>query len=376
VTGAPTPGRRRRRGRRTLLAIVVLLGVPALALAALHTSGSDPPQARARAAAEDFLDRYVEPDGRVVRRDQGGDTVSEGQAYAMLLAAAARDRRRFATIWRWTRENLQRPDGLLAWRWTGGRVTDFEPATDADLDAARALLVAARRFRVPGYRFAAHRIARGVLRSATTYAADKLVLVAGPWARPEAVINPSYASPRTFRALHRATGDARWRRLAASSRRLTARLTERPPHVPPDWARVEPWGVLPTAPPARGGAASYGYDAVRVPVRLAESCVAADHRMAARMWAALRAAPGAPVRALDGTRPRSGEHPAALVGAAAAAAAAGDRRARDRLLDRAGALDSEHPTYYGAAWHALGRVMLTTSALGGCGRPPKRRPGS
>jgi len=39
------------------------------------------PADTARAAAESFLDRYVEPDGRVVRLDQGGDTVSEGQAY-------------------------------------------------------------------------------------------------------------------------------------------------------------------------------------------------------------------------------------------------------------------------------------------------------
>ena len=42
-------------------------------------------------ATERFLDAYVDPDGRVVRRDQGGDTVSEGQAYALLLATAVGD---------------------------------------------------------------------------------------------------------------------------------------------------------------------------------------------------------------------------------------------------------------------------------------------
>jgi hypothetical protein len=54
----------------------------------------------------------------------------------------------------------------------------------------------------------------------------------------------------------------------------------------------------------------------------------------------------------------------ALVAAAAAAHAAGDDGARDDLLGRAGALDREHPSYYGAAWTALGRSML----LGGCRR--------
>ena len=46
------------------------------------------PQDKAVAAARHFLNRYVTPDGRVSRLDQGGDTVGEGQAYGMLLAAA------------------------------------------------------------------------------------------------------------------------------------------------------------------------------------------------------------------------------------------------------------------------------------------------
>ncbi|MDW5596131.1 hypothetical protein VSS74_17420, partial [Conexibacter stalactiti] len=59
-------------------------------------------------------------------------------------------------------------------------------------------------------------------------------------------------------------------------------------------------------------------------------------------------------------------HPAALVGAAAAARAAGDAGASDRLLARADALEARAPSYYGAAWAALGRIMLTTDLLGGC----------
>ena len=62
-------------------------------------------------------------------------------------------------------------------------------------------------------------------------------------------------------------------------------------------------------------------------------------------------------------------HPLALVAAAAAADAGGDAaRARD-LLRAAAALDEGTPTYYGAAWVALGAGMLTPDAddpLGGC----------
>jgi hypothetical protein len=54
------------------------------------------------------------------------------------------------------------------------------------------------------------------------------------------------------------------------------------------------------------------------------------------------------------------------VAAAGAAHAAGLTAARDGLLDAAEALDQRSPTYYGAAWVALGRMMLTTKLLGPC----------
>jgi endoglucanase len=306
--------------------------------------------------AEGFLDRYVHDDGRVVRTDQGGDTVSEGQSYALLLSVASGDEDRFARVWHWTRENLLQRDGLLAWRWKDGRVVDDEAATDADLDTARALALAADRFGEPRYRAASRDIVRAIVRDATTWAADRPVLVAGHWARGQAVVNPSYWSPAAFRQLGFA-------KVAESSGQLTERLVEK--GLPPDWARVEPYGIVPSGPPS-GGEAVYSYDAVRTPVRLAESCDPADRELAARMWPRLRDRPGAARRALDGTPLTDDEHPAALVGAAAAAQAAGDDRAAADLFRRAADLDASHPTYYGSAWVALGRAMLQDRSLGHC----------
>jgi endo-1,4-beta-D-glucanase Y len=305
---------------------------------------------------ESFLDRYVRDDGRVVRTDQGGDTVSEGQAYAMLLSVAAGDSDRFARVWGWTRTHLRRPDGLLSWRWADGRVVGDEPATDADLDAARALALAADRFDEPEYRVASRALMRAIVKGDTTWAADRTVLVGGPWARGQAVVNPSYWSPRAFQELG-------FEKVAESSRQLTERLLES--GLPPDWARVEPYGIVASGPPS-GGDAAYSYDAVRLPVRLAESCEEADRQLAAKLWPKLRDHPGAARRSLDGTPETADEHPAALVGAAAAAQAAGDDRAADSLLDRAADLDASHPTYYGSAWVALGRAMLQQHSLGHC----------
>jgi endoglucanase len=351
--------------RSALAGAAMIVAVPAVALAAL-TGGPQTRDEKAVAAADAFMDRYVSADGRVVRHDQDGDTVSEGQAYAMLLAAATGDERRFDRVWNWTRANLQRRDGLLAWRWAGGRVADREPAADADLDAARALLVASRRFGERSYRVEGLRIGRAVLAGTTARRSGRLLLAAGPWARGAGVVNPSYFSPRAYRALGAASRDGRWGALAESSRGLADRLTAKPPHLAPDWARVDGWGVTATGAPGSEGGARHGYDAVRVSLRLAESCASADRRIAARAWPALRADPGRAIRPLDGSLAPDGENPAAFAGAAAAAAAAGDTATRDDLLDRAGSLDEEHPTYYGAAWHALARVTLTTGRLGGC----------
>jgi endoglucanase len=298
-----------------------------------------------------FLDEYVAGDGRVVRHDQGGDTVSEGQAYAMLLSVAERDEERFARVWTWTRENLQRPDGLLSWRWADGRVTDREAAADADLDAARALMLAAKRFDEPRYAQEGRELGRAVSEHETA----RSMLVAGPWT--EDVVNPSYWSPRAYAAIERVD-------LNESTRRLTDQLTA--DGLPPDWAQVQEWGAVPTGPPS-GGDAIYSFDAVRLPIRLAESCQAEDRALAARLWPRLRDKPGAARRALDGAPLTEDEHPVALAGAAAAAHAAGDEPAATELLDRASRLDEERPSYYGGAWVELTRAMLKPGALGTCG---------
>jgi endoglucanase len=269
----------------------------------------------------------------------------------MLLAVAHRDETRFDRVWTWTREHLRRPDGLLAWRWSDGRVTDDEPAADADLDAARALLLAAKRFDEPRYA----RDGRALGRAVSEHETKGSVLVAGPWTQD--VVNPSYWSPRAFAAIERVD-------LNGPARRMTEQLTSG--GLPPDWAKVQAWGAEPTGPPM-GGDAVYSYDAVRLPVRLAESCDSQDRALAARLWARLRDEPGAARRALDGTPLTGDEHAASLAGAAAAAHAAGDRDAASELLDRAEQLDAEHPSYYGSAWVGLTRAMLRPGALGTCG---------
>jgi endoglucanase len=356
---------------------VVTLGALALFVAIGCGGGDDSsssksskaaPDSRADAASKRFLDTYVTGDGRVQRADQGGDTVGEGQAYGMLIAVAIGDEQRFDSIWSWAKDNIRRPDGLLSFLWKDGKVADPEAASDADVDAARALLVASCRFKKPAYKQEALDLAKAILDNETGSFQGSPVLVAGPWATKDPItLNPSYFSPATFAALGKASGDGRWGSLSASGRSVTDILMPNEGSLPPDWASVQKGKPVPIGAPGQtSGPGRFGFDAARTLVRMAEDPDPAGQRIAAKAWPAFegKAPADIPVEHnLDGSPAGGTQHPMALVAAAGAAAAAGRDADKKKLLAAAEALDKRSPTYYGAAWVALGRIMLDSTAL-------------
>ena len=326
----------------------------------------------AQEAGEAFLSGYVESDGRVTRHDEGGDTVSEGQAYAMLVAAALNDQQHFTTVWAWTKRNLAREDGLLAWRWKDGQVVDNASASDADVDAARALVIAAAAFGDDQLKADGVRLGTAVLDKETVMTKVGRVQVAGSWANhPPYAYNPSYTSPAANALLGGATDDQRWAELDLGTRAVTTALLNSA-DLPPDWAQVHPDGRIDAMPGAPGRAdegVRYGYDATRMPIRFAESCHPADVALAARLTPALDRSVGDPaVRDLDGTPLLNEESVVAAAAKAAALAAAGQTARADSQLLSADHLQQVKPTYYGAAWNALARLILSGRTLGGC--PP------
>ncbi|MDO5753425.1 glycosyl hydrolase family 8 [Arthrobacter sp.] len=139
------------------------------------------PQQALRDSASEFLLTWVDGDGRVVRSDQGNDTVSEGQAYGMLIAAAVGDEQTFQKIWDWTRAHLMRGDRLLAWHWGNGAVVDSSPASDADLDAARALTVAGTIFGRTDFAADGRILAGQIMNKLTAMTVHGRILLLGPW---------------------------------------------------------------------------------------------------------------------------------------------------------------------------------------------------
>ena len=72
-------------------------------------------------AWEAFKAQFINEDGRVISDDAGGgQTYSEGQAYALFFALVANDRAAFDKLLRWTENNLCDGDitaRLPAWLW-------------------------------------------------------------------------------------------------------------------------------------------------------------------------------------------------------------------------------------------------------------------
>lgn len=319
-----------------------------------------------------FLATYVRRDGRVSRPDQGNDTVSEGQAYALLLAEATGNQRLFTRVWQWTRAHLQRDDGLFVYHaGPAGQIWGAAPATDADLLIAWALL----RYRGTGaaalHRAGAH-VARAVLAHEVTTDPDGMpILTAGPWATGSpATLDPSYWSLPALAELARLTGDDEWQQLADSAVHLTWQVTQGGRRLPPDWAELTAGGhLLPeAAPKGSQGAPRYGLDAQRTVAWFAASCDPRARTLAARWWRLLRtpARHQALALQLDGTVLDPTRAVLPLVAAAAAADAAHAEAQSRGLLSLADRQLHQHPGYYGAAWEAFGPLLIRSQVLNGC----------
>jgi endoglucanase len=280
----------------------------------------DPSKARLErvltASWQSYCRHFIKSDGQVIIPEEGGGTISEAQAYALLRAVWANDATVFNQVYSWTYERLSRTrahgDSLLAWRWGklpdgSWGVLDANSATDGDLDYALALVLAAHKgWRappgLPDYREEARRVQADILaKEVVALPAGELLLTPGNWheLKPPYLVNPSYFSPAAYRLFasisgtpDRQRGDkpvgavrepplqpdgevrnnaSRWDRLRGDTYKLLGQLTQGLEGQPgvglfPDWCRVDAAGRLTPAP---GKDPRFGWEAVRLPFRVA-----------------------------------------------------------------------------------------------------------
>lgn len=260
-------------------ALVLVLGLAAGPLEA----GAHPPRESAMRrdvarAWRAYSRRFIQRDGRVVDWGDGGVTTSEGQAYALVRAAWADDRRTFDRVLVWTRDNLQGGDGaaLPAWRW-GERdgawgVLDPNPAADADVWMAYALLLAAQRWEEPRYRAQARGLLAAIWDQEVGEVGPWTLLLPGPWAVGQTPVrlNPSYLLPFAFRSFAAVDPERDWMALVDGSYGLLEALMPLGA-LPPDWVHLDPETAARTDDPpgAPEHSADHGYEAFRVAWTLA-----------------------------------------------------------------------------------------------------------
>lgn len=274
-----------------LLAQPALAQQPACALpqTPLALSQSSPNQALLIESWQAYRDRFIQNDGRVIDREASDRTTSEGQAYAMWRAVLINDADTFERTYRWAEGNLaqrdasgQRQGSLWAWHWgrsdTGQwEILDPNFATDADIDAATALILAARRWNCPAYLEEARvKLADIWAQSVVELPDGTPQLLPGPatafWNQPDTLIlNPSYFSPYAYRLFAQIDPSRDWLGLVDSGyAMLEASSAVSSVGLPSDWIVYDPaTSVYRTLAPEHPLQSRYSFDAYRVWWRVA-----------------------------------------------------------------------------------------------------------
>ncbi|MEH2339794.1 glycosyl hydrolase family 8 [Nostoc sp.] len=236
---------------------------------------------------DNYRQRFIQSDGRVIDYQASDRSTSEGQAYALLRAVLINDPATFARTLNWSENNLQRQAGgkgtdtLWAWKWGRKKdgnwgIIDTNFASDGDIDAITALILASRRWHRPEYLELAKLKLQDLWNLSTiSEPQGKRYLLPGPVAAfvPNAstfYLNPSYFAPYAFRIFAQVDPQHDWLSLVDSSYEVlenSAKLSS--VGLPSDWVALNTkTGQCQILPASSTLKSLYGFDAYRVWWRL------------------------------------------------------------------------------------------------------------
>jgi len=237
---------------------------------------------------DSYKEEYWEAEtGRTLDKQQDDITTSEGQSYTMMRAVWMSDKPTFDTSWAWTKEQLQRDDGLFSWRWgeradgTYGVLEDVggqNSASDADTDIAFALLMAASRWQQQEYLDEAKTLIDDIWDTEVVEVAGKPYMASNnleKQSQSPIVMNPSYLAPYAYREFAKADPDHDWLGVVDSSYELIGKSMEsnlgssESANLVPDWVFMDRNTAALAKPTTENLTTNYSYDAMRAVWRLA-----------------------------------------------------------------------------------------------------------
>jgi endoglucanase len=236
----------------------------------------------------EYKNQYVDKTtGRTIDEQREGVTTSEGQSYTMLRSVWSDDRETFDKSWKWTKDNLSRKgDYLFTWLWgknldgSFGIITNQNgqnSAIDGDIDIAYALILGSKKWNNPQYLVESKLIINDIWDKAVIQSnTGKLILASNDieksFNKSKVLVNPSYFSTYAFREFANYFPDYEWNRLADDSYFILNKIQDtrfgdfQNTFLPPDWVEINPSNMSISTSQNRN---SYGYDAVRIPWRVA-----------------------------------------------------------------------------------------------------------
>jgi endo-1,4-beta-D-glucanase Y len=202
--------------------------------------------------------------GEITLKSPGGQfnngMVSEGLGYGLLLSVYNNDRATFDGIWKFTKRNLNQY-GMIPWLFnTNSQVLDANNATDGDMDAAFALIVAFKK----GWGY--EQDARNLVNAMLTHLINPgdLALERGQANNPKNIIITDYFPPGYFKVFAEFTGDNKWIQARDANYTMLKKGLDKPDVVlSPQVTDTE--GNISTG----NGSPDYNSDAARSPWRLA-----------------------------------------------------------------------------------------------------------
>jgi endo-1,4-beta-D-glucanase Y len=198
----------------------------------------------------------------------GEESVSEGIGYGMLLTVAHGDRTEFDGLWSYYQDHSS--GGVMGWKASGcgSNTIDSNSASDADLDAAMALIQASCKW--GGTYLAAAQTLIAAIKSNETIEGGENFLKPAKTGL-DSCQNVSYASPGYYRAFAKKKPDqaAFWNKLASDSYTQLSRSANGATGLVPNWSNMQ--GGAGCAGKPSGD--RYGYDAARTPWRVATDYV-------------------------------------------------------------------------------------------------------
>lgn len=224
---------------------------------------------------------------RTLDREQNGITTSEAQSNTMLRAAWMDDKIVFDTSWEWTKNNLQRDDKLISSRFGKLPNGDYGIQKDsggdkttsaADTDIALALLMAYTRWNDSDYLYDAKPLIESIWENEVVQSNGRPILVANnleQFSQDDVLVNPSYLAPYAYKIFAKVDPTHDWSGLADNSYTVLKNVsvdnldTQSSVGLPPNWIRMDKITGEFTAAPDTDLTTNYGYDAARVPFRMA-----------------------------------------------------------------------------------------------------------